>query len=114
LTDRQGRVAGHSEREALGKPLRRDALQALPELGADVDQFELGGKVLWGLRAEALPKGFSSPVGEVHVALSQHEVLASIRQAALRQGAVAAVLLLLGAGLSVLMVRVLVGPLRER
>jgi serine phosphatase RsbU (regulator of sigma subunit) len=113
LTDRQGRVAGHSEREALGKPLRRDALQALPELGADVDQFELGGKVLWGLRAEALPKGFSSPVGEVHVALSQHEVLASIRQAALRQGAVAAVLLLLGAGLSVLMVRVLVGPLRE-
>jgi serine phosphatase RsbU (regulator of sigma subunit) len=113
LLNKQGRALGHSHAEALGKPLDQNGLRALPELGPDVDEFEQGGEDLWGIRTPILPKGFKEPIGEAYVGLSQSAVLASIRQAAVKQGAVAALLLLLGAGLSVVLVRVLVSPLSE-
>ncbi len=113
LVDRQGRAVGHSDSARLGKPLDRGAVQTLPALGEDVDVFSQGGEQLWGLRAKVLPKGFKEPVGDVHVALSQAAVLASIRNAVLRQVGAAGLLLLLGAGLSVFLVRFLVGPLRQ-
>lgn len=113
LVDKQGRVVGHSERQALGKPLQREDVSPLPALGPDVDEFNSQGERLWGIRAEVVPKGFKEPVGTAYVAISQSAVLASIRQAAIKQGAVAALLLLLGAGLSVVLVRLLVKPLRE-
>jgi sigma-B regulation protein RsbU (phosphoserine phosphatase) len=113
LVDRQGRVLGHSSREALGKPLERKEVRPMALAGGDVDVFQGAEGELWDVRAPLLPKGFKQPVGEVHVVLSRSAVLASIRQAALRQSLVAGLLLLLGAGLSFLLVRLMVGPIHQ-
>lgn len=113
LLNREGRAVGHSRREELAKPLDLPEREALPALGKDVEEFSRQGARYWGIRAQVVPKGFNAAVGEAYIALAQDEVLAGIRQAIGRQAAVAGLLLLLGAGLSFLMVRVLVEPLRS-
>jgi len=112
LVDRNGRVAGHSERSALGKPFSLVDAVPLPALGSEVQQSTASDETVWDIRAEVIPKGLTEPVGQVHVALSQKAVLSSIRAAVIQQVGVAALLLLLGAGLSVVLVRLLVKPLR--
>lgn len=113
LVDKNGRVAGHSERNALGKPfLLADALP-LPALGPDVLQAQASDQTVWDIRAEVIPKGLKDPVGQVHVALSQSAVLSSIRAAVIQQVSVAVLLLLVGAGLSVVLVRLMVKPLHS-
>jgi serine phosphatase RsbU (regulator of sigma subunit) len=113
LVDRNGRVAGHSERQALGKPFSLVEPLPLPALGPDVQQAQAVEETVWDIKADVIPKGLSEPVGQVHVALSQKEVLSSIRAAVVQQVGVAVLLLLVGTGLSVLLVGLLVKPLRS-
>ena len=111
LVDRDGRVAGHADRAALGHPFSLDGAKTLPELGPGVSQGSYNDEAVWDLAVEVLPKGAHSPVGFAHVALSQTQVLASIRSVVLRQGLLALLLLGVGAGLSVGLVSLLVKPL---
>ena len=111
LVDRGGRVAGHSDRAALGHPFNLDAAKTLPVLGPGMAQGRYSDEDVWDLAVEVLPKGSHAPVGQAHVALSQAQVLASIRSVVLRQTLLALLLLAVGAGLSVGLVGLLVKPL---
>jgi serine phosphatase RsbU (regulator of sigma subunit) len=113
LVDKNGRVASHSSRSELGKPLGTEGFSALPQLGEDVQQAMADGEAVWDIRAAVRPKGAKEPIGEAHVALSQAQVLSSIRHSLVRLGLAAALLLALGAGLTVALVGYLVKPLRE-
>ena len=113
LVDRNGRVASHSSREALGKPLQSIQGRPLPGLGEDVVESESNGEAVWDIRASVLPKGSKESIGQAHVALSQAQVLASIRQSLLRLVLTSLLLVALGAGITYALVGVLVKPLRS-
>jgi sigma-B regulation protein RsbU (phosphoserine phosphatase) len=110
LVDKSGRVASHSSREALGKPLDMGKTQPMEGL-ADVQAGESGGEAIWDIKSAVLPKGAKEPIGEAHVGLSQSAVLASIRSSMLHLALTSGLMLALGAGLTVLLVGVLVKPL---
>jgi sigma-B regulation protein RsbU (phosphoserine phosphatase) len=112
LVDNSGRVAGHADRAALGRPFALEGAKDLTALGEGVRQGTYNGELVWDLAVAVLPKGAKGPVGQAHVALSQVQVLASIRSVAVRQSLLALLLLGVGAGLSVALVGLLVKPLR--
>jgi serine phosphatase RsbU (regulator of sigma subunit) len=112
LVDKNGRVASHSSREALGKPLDRGQSSALAGQNADVDEGTSAGEAIWDIHTRVLPKGSAQAIGEAHVALSQAKVLSSIRESLWHLALTSMLLLALGAGLTVGLVGVLVKPLR--
>lgn len=111
IVDSKGVTRGHSQREALGKPFSLDTPSEVAGFGQDVRRSGKGKDEAWDVSAPVLARGRAS-LGEAHVAMSASAVSRTVRQALVRLLVAAAVLLLLGALLSVLSVGVMVKPLR--
>lgn len=111
LVDNRGIAVSHSSRERLGKPLAVDG-KAVEGQGDDIKELEADGEPVWDFSAQVLPKGSAKALGLAHVALSQAQILSSIRASLLRLVLTSTLLLALGAALTVGLVGVLVKPLQ--
>jgi len=115
ILDAKGKVRGHPDPKALGKPLDfqpTGEVTRAPE-GAQVRVGHAGKDKVWDIAVPIVLKGTSKVLGEVHVGIARQAVLAAVRSSLWTLAGIT--LVLLGAGLALLAaaVRLAVGPLRE-
>jgi serine phosphatase RsbU (regulator of sigma subunit) len=115
ILDAKGRVKGHPDPKALGKPLD---LQLGPELqgapaGSMVREAVKQGHLVWDIRVPIRVKGSARELGAVHVGLAQDSVADAVRASLGRLALISLLLLALGLGATAWSVKLAVRPLGE-
>jgi serine phosphatase RsbU (regulator of sigma subunit) len=115
ILDAKGKVRGHPDPKALGKPLDFQPAheEARAPEGAQVRVGHAGKAKVWDIAVPILLKGTTKVLGEVHVGMERQAVLDAVRASLWTLAAITLVLLGVGLALLAAAVRLAVGPLRE-
>ena len=115
IVDAKGKVRGHADRQALGKPLAFDAQRQLSDApeGAVVREGRSGGVAVWDISVPIRLPGTGTLMGEAHVGLARAGVASAVRSSLLKLALISLALLAAGLGLMAQSVRMVVRPLRE-
>jgi serine phosphatase RsbU (regulator of sigma subunit) len=107
----QGRVVAHSDNAQNGKPFSLEHPQPLAG-NQDVMEADYAGAWVWDVSEAIVPKEKKVLLGAVHVGISRQAVEDAVKASMLKLSTASLLLILGGVALSVLLVRVLVGPIR--
>lgn len=114
ILDQKGRVKGHPEPKALGKPLALEQGEAVPgPEGVEVREAVYGGQKVWDITLPVRLKGVKQDLGSVHVGLLQESVARAVRASLWKLAGISLLLLALGLGATAFAVKLAVRPLGE-
>jgi HAMP domain-containing protein len=115
LLDSKGNVVGHPDSKAMLKPLAFTPSGDVPGLvsRASVRTGNAGDVAVWDVSVPVRVNGGKQDLGSAHVGLARSVVEGAVRKSLMGLGAISALILVIGVGLTVLSLRVLVRPLHE-
>ena len=113
VTDQQGLVLAHPDREALRKPFefQMEAAETAYGVQATVASGMGGGRLVWDVSVPVKAKGTLHELGRVHVGIDQRSVHASVRHSLWQLLSISALCLLLGLAVAAYSTSILVRPL---
>lgn len=115
IVDAKGKVKGHPDRHALGRPLDfvSDATLTDAPGGAVVRRGLTGEIKVWDIALPIRLKGLSKELGTVHVGLARDGVGAAVRASLWKLALISLLLLVLGVGGVAWSIPIALRPLRE-
>ncbi len=113
VLDEKGIVLAHPDRELVGKPFSLDQLGSSQGLGSGVREAVANGVRVWDVEAPVTPRGSMRNLGTVHIGLSRKAVEDQVQAAFNALLLASGLILALGVGLSFILVKLLVDPIRR-
>jgi len=111
VTNSVGKIVAHSDNSQIGKIFSLENPRPLEE-DSHVIEASLGNDWVWDVSAPIIPKEKNVVLGMVHVGISRQAVEDAVQNSLLKLLVASVMLLLLGMGCTVFLVRVLVHPIR--